>query len=208
MSSVNSVGSSSSTSASSSTAKTQQINDGLGKMDFLNILITQLRYQDPMNPMDDKEFIAQLAQFSALEQMTEQTKWVQMSYANSLTGQQVLYSGTDGTTAQGTVASVRLDSGQPILTIGDEDATLDQVVETTSTTGGWMAEQARWGQMSYALNLVGHTIRYRVDEDQTLEAVVQSVRVVDGWPVLNTGDAKVRLNQVIEIVNQGEQGGI
>ncbi|WP_100399342.1 flagellar hook assembly protein FlgD [Bacillus sp. FJAT-44742] len=54
----------------------------MGKDDFLRILITQLQNQDPLNPMEDKEFIAQMANFSSLEQMTNMNNTLE-SYITS-----------------------------------------------------------------------------------------------------------------------------
>ena len=54
--------------------KGKRVSKSLDKNDFLKILITQLSYQDPTKPMEDKEFIAQMAQFSSLEQMTNMSK--------------------------------------------------------------------------------------------------------------------------------------
>jgi len=47
-----------------------QPGDTLGKDAFLQLLVTQMKYQDPLDPQDNGEYLAQLAQFSALEQMT------------------------------------------------------------------------------------------------------------------------------------------
>jgi flagellar basal-body rod modification protein FlgD len=50
---------------------TREPNSDLDRDAFLRLLITQLQHQDPLNPMDDRDFIAQMAQFSALEQMVQ-----------------------------------------------------------------------------------------------------------------------------------------
>lgn len=49
--------------------ETKQVNGNLDKDAFLQLLVTQLRNQDPLSPMEDREFISQMAQFSSLEQM-------------------------------------------------------------------------------------------------------------------------------------------
>jgi flagellar basal-body rod modification protein FlgD len=59
-------GSSSNSGDQSTTSRT----GGLGREAFLQLLVTQLAHQDPMQPQSDSEFIAQLAQFSSLEQLT------------------------------------------------------------------------------------------------------------------------------------------
>ncbi|MFP5259337.1 MAG: flagellar hook assembly protein FlgD [Acidobacteriota bacterium] len=61
-------------STSSSTASSTSSGSGTSKLGmdaFLQLLVTQLQYQDPLSPMDDKEFVAELAQFSSVEQLTE-----------------------------------------------------------------------------------------------------------------------------------------
>lgn len=59
-------------------------NSILGKDDFLRILIAQLQNQDPTNPMDDREFIAQMAQFSSLEQMTNMNRQMERFVASQM----------------------------------------------------------------------------------------------------------------------------
>src|SRR5262245_31304467 len=55
-------------------ADTAPRNAGIGQEDFLRILLTQLRFQDPLEPTDNQEFVAQLAQFSALEINRQQSE--------------------------------------------------------------------------------------------------------------------------------------
>ncbi|MFH2047300.1 MAG: flagellar hook assembly protein FlgD [Pseudomonadota bacterium] len=59
-----------STVAAGDSASSTQAKKEMGKEDFLNLLVTQLKFQDPLNPMDSQQFSAQLAQFSSLEQLT------------------------------------------------------------------------------------------------------------------------------------------
>lgn len=70
-------------SASSATASTSTGDDTLDQTAFLNLLTTQLQYQDPSNPQSSAEFVAQLAQFSSLEQLIAANEGLSMLYVVS-----------------------------------------------------------------------------------------------------------------------------
>ncbi len=63
--------------AMQSSKTTNRMNDSLDKDAFLQLLVTQMQYQDPLDPQDNAEYVAQLAQFSSLEQMTNVYKSVE-----------------------------------------------------------------------------------------------------------------------------------
>jgi flagellar basal-body rod modification protein FlgD len=76
-------------------------NNTLGKDAFLNLLVTQLKNQDPTAPMDDTQFVAQLATFSSLEQLTSMNQSL-TSILSLMQGSNPAAATTSGTTATGT----------------------------------------------------------------------------------------------------------
>ena len=68
----------------------RKVNNEMDKDMFFKLLVTQLQNQDPMNPMEDRDFIAQLAQFTSLEQMTQLNETNLQSYTFSLVGKNAL----------------------------------------------------------------------------------------------------------------------
>lgn len=105
----------------------------LGKEEFLKLLVCQMQNQDPLNPQSDQQFIAQLAQFSSLEQMTNLNSTMSNTSAYSLVGKEVIVQkkDSDGTTTEvrGTVDSVIMKNGHAQLTINGVNYDLDDLVE-------------------------------------------------------------------------------
>jgi flagellar basal-body rod modification protein FlgD len=108
--------------------------NSMDKDTFLQLLVAQMRYQDPMNPTDSAQFLAQTAQFTALEKMeavaeqTAQALGAQMAFgASSLVGRQVTYLDADGATATGAVDAVRFTPDGPVLDVGGTEVALGEV---------------------------------------------------------------------------------
>ena len=99
------------------TTATSTDKNALGKDDFLKLMVAQMKNQDPMNPSDDKDNIAQMAQFSSLEQITnlanatqELANRLSLTQNVGLLGHTVTYTGDDGNAVSGTVDGLDLDA--------------------------------------------------------------------------------------------------
>jgi len=131
MSTINTITQSAASSNQTTTSTSQ--SQTLGKNDFLNLLVTQLRYQDPTNPMDDTQFISQMAQFSSLEQMQNMTTAMQTTQATAMIGKVVTWSG-DGKENSGTVKSILVSNGETQLLVDNQKVDLSKVTSITNAT--------------------------------------------------------------------------
>ena len=97
--------------------------NGLNQEDFLKILLTQLTYQDPMKPMDNQEFMAQMAQFTSLEQTQQLNDKISTLISNQAALQSVGLIGrtvditSNGGVLTGTVVSLSLSGDSPLITL-------------------------------------------------------------------------------------------
>lgn len=104
---------------------------------FLKLLVAQLKYQDPSKPVDSAEFMAQTAQFTQVQKMTQMSTAMESVLAlqqglaaSDLVGKTAQYTLTDGTTGSGTVVSASFgvaSSAEPTVRIGDKDIPLSSI---------------------------------------------------------------------------------
>lgn len=106
---------------------------------FLQLLVAQLRFQDPMNPTDSAQFLTQTAQFTALEKMQDVATQValmvstQMAFgASNLVGRSVSYLNAEGATVAGTVQGVNFGAEGPILDVDGVPVALAAVQSVTN----------------------------------------------------------------------------
>lgn len=166
----------------------------LGKDDFMKLLIAQLQNQDPTNPMKDNEFIAQMAQFSALEQtmnlskafekfaeaqnqsqliqysqfVGKGVKWHEIGEETGEDGKPVINEGT------GTIISIKFVEGLPIFTLQDgKELTPGNISEILSSSGGSS------NSLVEASMLIGKKVGY-TDGEEEKTGTVTSVSNKEG----------------------------
>ena len=201
---------------------TEKDNGALGKDAFLKLLFTQLQNQDPTSPMDDKEFIAQMAQFSSLEQMQNMTKAMEdllssqeqsqlMSYKTFIGNEVKWHEITEEidaekkpivNTGQGIIKELKFIKGEPVFVLdGGKEITpgnISSVLSNTSTSTGTATSSNPFVEAS---QLIGQMVEYNSGKQAMIEAITTKNGVVEY--ILANGDRVT--NGKFEVVQASEK---
>jgi flagellar basal-body rod modification protein FlgD len=198
----------------------------LGRDEFLKLLLTQLQMQDPLNPMDNGEMIAQLAQFSSLEQMEDINTSLKGNLEMDLLLGQLL-NNTMSTTLIGRAvraetSSFSLEEGKSVslgyrlsadaakvsATILDADGIPVATIDGLDGAEGYAefswdgrdddGNRVAPGAYSFSINAVDEKGN-AIEADETLMGVVDGVRYRDGNALLLIGATEVLMSSVLEI---------
>lgn len=196
----------------------------LGKDEFLQLLVTQLRYQDPLNPMQAEDFAAQLAQFSSLEQLVNANirldEQIAHMYALARGMNTTAALGVLGATVIAEVDEVAIPEGDPgtamvavhgdggtgVLRFYDADGR-----EVGSRELGYLSAGRHSIELGDAAALPAGAYSYRFDvlngagesvPAQTLTRVrVDGVRYGEAGPILVAGAVEIPLSAIVEVVS-------
>ncbi|GEM_PF-741848 len=128
-------GASSSSSALASAGLSSQLNEDT----FMKLLVAELQNQDPMQPTDNAQLMAQMAQFSMVDQLNTLNQTVAyqagaqgLATASALLGRQVSAPASDGSLLTGVVSSVALKNGEVVVTVDGQEVSLSNITEVAS----------------------------------------------------------------------------
>ncbi|MCK5129115.1 MAG: hypothetical protein KAQ68_04645 [Clostridiales bacterium] len=186
----------------------RQVKNNLDKDAFLNILVTQLANQNPLEPTSDTEFIAQLAQFSMLEQLSNLNTGFASSQAYSLIGKYV-YVDTAGEGQEevelvfGKVEGIVKQDGIDYLLIGDETYETSAV---TAVMDSMPTDTTTDENILQSANLIGKVVTATITDEEgqevTITGIVEKITINQGIIYATINGENVELSHIEEISEQ------
>jgi len=184
--------------------KTKEFNSNLDKDAFLHLLVTQLRYQNPLEPMKDTDFIAQMAQFTSLEQARNTNRITKINAAYNMIGKFVAGTIIDESgnlkEVVGIVESVRVDKDEAYLLVDSKEIPYEAVNEVTDVINNIEQYKLTVQNMRFnlAYSMLGREIKAKVN-DEEISGIVESIRSVNGVIKLIVGEHELTVDDVYEI---------
>ncbi|MBO6137884.1 MAG: hypothetical protein J6O71_04650 [Lachnospiraceae bacterium] len=173
-------------------------NSSVDKEQFLQLLVAQMQYQDPLEPTDNTQYVSQLATFSELEQMQNMAKSTDMARAQSLVGKNVTVNSTNSTTGittemTGKVESVISKSSGSYVVINGELYDLDDVVQVLDDDYASATEYAdTWNSMYASLPALGSiNASNAADYKETIEKLANAYDAMNSYQKGFISDDKI-----------------
>lgn len=156
--------------------KTRTPKKVLDKNDFLNLLVNQLKNQDPLEPQSNEEFMSTMAQFNSLETLVSLDKSSQYSQAMSLVGRQVTVQKPEKDPVTGKVEKAGMVDGKPVVYVDGQEYSLSEVMEVTRDSTKTLATG---NDLIMAAMMIGKEVLVRNGSEE-ITGIVQKVALEDG----------------------------
>lgn len=189
------------TASQSSLQQTSSSSSEMDKEAFLQLLVAQMKYQDPLEPTSNTEYISQYAQFSQVEQMQNMAASTELARASSLVGQQVYVKTTSssGETSyvQGKVDYVVYENGKAYLAIDESLYSLDDL--DTVVDAEYMAAYDKAYAFTIALNKLPNVNGVDLNDASTIDDLEAQYNEMTDYEKLFIADETVEnLNKYVE----------
>ncbi len=191
--------------SSSSESTKESGSSSMNKEAFLQILVAQMKYQDPLEPTSNSEYISQYATFSELEQMQNVSHSVNMTRASSLIGQTVVMQSTDSSGnvryVQGTVDYVQFEGNTAKLCIGGSYYDIDDLYSVLD--GQYIDASAKYAAWVEAMGKLPSVDAITLADKDAVQAVVDTYNGMSEYEVsFVTADNKALVENYYKALEQ------
>lgn len=188
---------------------TDNSDNGVSVDDFLNLMVAQLQNQDFMNPVDDTQYVTQLAQFATMQQMQEMATYMKTNYVMSLVGKEVTAArfSVSGELQKetGRVEKISLANNEYAVYVNGKKFSLQQIMELGASEDETKTSNVSMDQL---MSMLDREVTVRIEaegddeEDSTVTGIVERVSTENGKYRVQIDGKWYSADDVVEIAGE------